>query len=82
MTAATEINRLFAMPPDVPMEHVGTVRRAFATALQDPAFNAEVEKSKLVSVPMPAERIKEAAELWLRMSETEKEEFRRILKFK
>jgi len=80
--AATEINRLFAMPPDVPMERVDAVRKAFATALQDPAFNAEVEKSKLVSVPMSAERIKEAVELWLRMSETEKEEFRQILKFK
>ena len=75
-----DINRLFALPPGVPPDRVAALRKAFDATFNDPEFQAEVEKARVVLRPISVERIKDVALLWLDMPATDKQEMQKILK--
>jgi len=75
-----DINRLFTLPPGVPAERVVAMRKAFDATFNDPEFQAEVEKARVVLRPISVERIKEVALLWLDMPDADKKEMQKILK--
>jgi tripartite-type tricarboxylate transporter receptor subunit TctC len=75
-----DINRLFTLPPGVPSERVAALRKAFEATFNDPEFQADVEKARVVLRPISVERIKEVALLWLDMADSDKKELQQILK--
>jgi tripartite-type tricarboxylate transporter receptor subunit TctC len=52
-----EFQRPFTVPPGTPKERLQILRKAFADTLQDPAFIAEAEKSKLETTYVSGEEI-------------------------
>jgi tripartite-type tricarboxylate transporter receptor subunit TctC len=77
-----DINRLFTLPPRVPLERVEALRKAFDATFGDAEFKAEIAKARLVLRPISVERIKEVASLWLDMPDANKKELQQILKIK
>src|SRR5215470_9094547 len=55
--ARTEYARPFFLPPDVPIERVEALRRAFDATMTDPAFLAEAAKLQLEVSPMTGEAV-------------------------
>lgn len=49
--------RPYVLPPGTPKERVQTLRKAFLDTLNDKAFRAEAEKTKLDVDPVPGERV-------------------------
>jgi tripartite-type tricarboxylate transporter receptor subunit TctC len=47
------------LPPDVPAERVGALRRAFEEMVKDPAFLAQVDKMKVEIDPTPGEEVQQ-----------------------
>ena len=75
-----DINRLFTLPPAVPPARVAALRKAFEATFNDGEFQTEVEKARVVLRPIPVERIKDVALLWLDMPAADKQEMQKILK--
>ena len=75
-----DINRLFTLPPGVPSDRVAALRKAFDATFNDPEFQADVDKARVVLRPISVERIKEVALLWLDMADADKKELQQILK--
>ena len=48
-----DINRLFTLPPGVPLERVEALRKAFDATFNDSEFKADVAKARLVLRPVP-----------------------------
>ena len=48
---------VYVMPPDVPADRVGVMRKAFMEAIQSKEFQDEVAKSNSEAVPQPGEEI-------------------------
>jgi tripartite-type tricarboxylate transporter receptor subunit TctC len=57
MFARAEYARPFFLPPDVPVERVQALRRAFDATMKDPAFLAEAAKLQLELSPMTGEEM-------------------------
>ena len=55
--ARTEYARPFFLPPEVPVERVEALRRAFDLTMKDPAFLAEAAKLQLEVSPMTGETV-------------------------
>jgi tripartite-type tricarboxylate transporter receptor subunit TctC len=55
--ARAEYARPFFLPPDVPVERVKALRRAFDATMKDPAFMAEAQKLQLEISPMTGEEM-------------------------
>jgi len=55
--ARTEYARPFFLPPEVPVERVEALRRAFDATMKDPAFLAEAAKLQLEVSPMTGEAV-------------------------
>jgi tripartite-type tricarboxylate transporter receptor subunit TctC len=55
--ARLEFGRPFFMPPNVPVERVTAIRRAFDATMKDPEFLAEAEKLKIEVDPLSGERV-------------------------
>ncbi|MBX9773225.1 MAG: hypothetical protein K2Y71_02340 [Xanthobacteraceae bacterium] len=55
--ARTEFARPYFLPPDVPVERVQALRRAFDATMKDPAFLAEAEKLQIEILPMTGESL-------------------------
>jgi hypothetical protein len=55
--ARAEYARPFFLPPDVPVERVKALRRAFDATMKDPAFLAEAQKLQLEVSPMTGEEM-------------------------
>ena len=75
-----DINRLFTLPPGVPADRVAAMRKAFDATFNDPEFQADIDKARVVLRRIPVERIKEVALLWLDMPPADKKELQKILK--
>lgn len=54
-----EIGRPFAAPPDLPVERLQVLRRAFDATMRDPEFLAEASRSKLDVLPLSGEAVAE-----------------------
>jgi tripartite-type tricarboxylate transporter receptor subunit TctC len=55
--ARLEFGRPFFMPPNVPVERVTAIRRAFDMAMKDPELLAEAEKLKIEIDPLTGEQV-------------------------
>jgi tripartite-type tricarboxylate transporter receptor subunit TctC len=55
VSAETAISRALVTTPDVPVERVTALRRAFDAMVKDPQFLAEAQKSKMEIEPMTGE---------------------------
>lgn len=55
--ATLETARPYVMPPEVPVERVEAVRKAFADMVKDSEYRADMGKSGMVSTPNPASEI-------------------------
>src|SRR6201996_2162307 len=55
--ARLEFGRPFFMPPNVPVERVNAIRRAFDAAMKDPELLAEAEKLKIEIDPLTGEQV-------------------------
>jgi tripartite-type tricarboxylate transporter receptor subunit TctC len=55
--ARTEYGRPYFLPPDVPVERVAALRRAFDATMKDPAFVAEAAKLQFDVDPSPGEQV-------------------------
>jgi tripartite-type tricarboxylate transporter receptor subunit TctC len=55
--ARTEYGRPYFLPPDVPVERVGALRRAFDATMKDPAFMAEAAKLNFDVDPLTGEAV-------------------------
>jgi tripartite-type tricarboxylate transporter receptor subunit TctC len=55
--ARAEYARPFFLPPEVPVERVNALRRAFDATMKDPAFMAEAQKLQLEVSPMTGEEM-------------------------
>ena len=55
--ARTEYGRPYFMPPDVPVERVAALRRAFDATMKDPAFVAEAAKLQFDVDPLTGEQV-------------------------
>jgi tripartite-type tricarboxylate transporter receptor subunit TctC len=75
-----DINRLFTLPPGVPADRVTAMRKAFDATFNDPEFQADIDKARVVLRRIPVERIQEVALLWLDMPAADKKELQKILK--
>lgn len=60
--AQFEFGRPFVAPPGVPADRVEALRRAFDATFKDPAFLADVEKSKLELDPRTGEQVQAIVE--------------------
>ena len=58
--APVEIARPFLVGPDVPLERVNALRRAFDAAMADPAVKAEAERSRVEIDAMRGEEVQES----------------------
>jgi tripartite-type tricarboxylate transporter receptor subunit TctC len=52
-----EIGRSFLATPGIPADRVKVLRAAFNATMKDPAFKAEIEKSKAEFNPLPGEKV-------------------------
>src|SRR5262249_56803610 len=55
--ARTEYGRPYFLPPDVPLERVTALRRAFDATMKDPAFMAEAAKLNFDVDPLTGEAV-------------------------
>jgi tripartite-type tricarboxylate transporter receptor subunit TctC len=55
--STAEIGRSLMTPPGIPAERLATLRKAFATMVDDPAFKAEIEKRHMEFGPMSGEEL-------------------------
>jgi tripartite-type tricarboxylate transporter receptor subunit TctC len=55
--ARTEYGRPYFLPPEVPVERVAALRRAFDATMKDPAFIAEAGKLQFDVDPLTGERV-------------------------
>ena len=55
--AEREIQRPVLAPPEVPMERVIALRKAFMATMNDPEFQHEMAKRKLTIMPTPGEEV-------------------------
>jgi tripartite-type tricarboxylate transporter receptor subunit TctC len=55
--ARTEYGRPYFLPPDVPIERVAALRRAFDATMKDPAFVAEAAKLQFDVDPLTGEQV-------------------------
>ena len=55
--ARLEFGRPFFMPPNVPAERVGAIRRAFDATMKDKEFLAEADKLKIEIDPLSGEQV-------------------------
>jgi tripartite-type tricarboxylate transporter receptor subunit TctC len=55
--ARTEYGRPYFLPPDVPMERVAALRRAFDATMADPAFVADATKLQFDVDPLTGEQV-------------------------
>jgi tripartite-type tricarboxylate transporter receptor subunit TctC len=55
--ARLEFGRPFFMPPNVPVERVNAIRRAFDATMKDPEFIAEADKLKIEIDPLTGEQV-------------------------
>jgi tripartite-type tricarboxylate transporter receptor subunit TctC len=55
--ARTEYGRPYFLPPDVPVERVAALRRAFDATMKDPAFVAEAAKLQFEVDPLTGEQL-------------------------
>jgi len=68
-----EFQRPFVAPPGVPKDRVEILRKAFKATLEDPEFEAEANKSKLVMEYVSAEEINDLVKEILNISPKAKE---------
>jgi tripartite-type tricarboxylate transporter receptor subunit TctC len=59
LNAGAAIGRAPILPPDVPAERVGALRRAFDEMVKDPAFLAQADKMKVEIDPTPGEEVQQ-----------------------
>jgi tripartite-type tricarboxylate transporter receptor subunit TctC len=62
LSAETAISRALVTSPDVPLERVEALRRAFDATMKDPAFLAEAEKAKMDIGAMTGEESQKIAD--------------------
>jgi tripartite-type tricarboxylate transporter receptor subunit TctC len=74
-----DINRLFALPPDVPAARVQAIRKAFDATLKDPEFNQDMTRAGIFLRPVSVKRVEEVVASLLGMPATEREEIKTIL---
>jgi tripartite-type tricarboxylate transporter receptor subunit TctC len=55
--ARTEYGRPYFLPPDVPMERVAALRRAFDATMTDPAFIADATRLQFDVDPLTGEQV-------------------------
>jgi tripartite-type tricarboxylate transporter receptor subunit TctC len=55
--ARTEYGRPYFLPPDVPMERVTALRRAFDATMTDPAFIADATRLQFDVDPLTGEQV-------------------------
>jgi tripartite-type tricarboxylate transporter receptor subunit TctC len=76
MMARQETSKPYFAPPGIPADRLNILRRAFDETIKDPAFIADVKKSRLdIDSPMTGE---EAAEFVLHLSQTPQAVVKRI----
>jgi tripartite-type tricarboxylate transporter receptor subunit TctC len=56
-SSTVEFGIPFAAPPEVPLERLAALRRAFAAVADDPEFRAEVARAKLSSRPVTGQQL-------------------------
>jgi tripartite-type tricarboxylate transporter receptor subunit TctC len=61
-SSAAGVGRSFALPPDVPRERVGALRRAFDQTMVDSAFAADAKKRKMELEPLKGEQVQAVVE--------------------
>src|SRR5262249_45588388 len=54
---ATEVGKMTLAPPGIPADRVQALRRAFAAAIKDPDYLAEMSKQRLEVIPMSGEEL-------------------------
>jgi tripartite-type tricarboxylate transporter receptor subunit TctC len=57
LVSVSTIGRFYAAPPGVPGERVATLRKAFTTMVNDPAFKADAENRGADLLPMSGEEL-------------------------
>lgn len=77
-----DVNRLFTLPPGVPLQLVEALRNAFEAIFKDPEFKADIEKSRLVLRPVSVELIEKVVRSWVDMPEKDKNDLKQILNIK
>jgi tripartite-type tricarboxylate transporter receptor subunit TctC len=74
-----DINRLFALPPEVPEPRVQAIRKAFDATLNDPEFNEDMKKGGIYLRPVSVKRVDEVVSSLLSMPGDERQEIKNIL---
>ena len=74
-----DINRLFALPPEVPEPRVQAIRKAFDATLNDPEFNEDMKKGGIYLRPVAVKRVEEVVSSLLSMPQDERQEIKNIL---
>ena len=74
-----DINRLFALPPEVPEARVQAVRKAFDAMLNDAEFNEDMKKGGIYLRPVSVKRVEEVVSSLLSMPQDERQEIKNIL---
>ena len=74
-----DINRLFALPPEVPEPRVQAIRKAFDATLDDPEFNEDMKKGGIYLRPVSVKRVEEVVSSLLSMPQDERQEIKNIL---
>jgi tripartite-type tricarboxylate transporter receptor subunit TctC len=69
----------FALPPDVPADRVATLRKAFQDTMEDPDYQALVQKSKLELTPKYHETIEQLLRDLAKSPEGAKKRYKDIL---
>lgn len=57
LVSVATLGRAYALPPDVPSETVGILRKAFLAMVKDPEFKADAEKRGADLLSMPGEEL-------------------------
>ncbi len=76
----SKMGRPFAGPPEVPVNRVKVLRRAFAETVKDPKFVAEANRAGLGIQPLTGEEVAETVESILNSKPDLLERIRRILR--
>ena len=74
-----DINRLFALPPEVPEPRVQAIRKAFDATLNDREFNEDMKKGGINLRPISVKRVEEVVSSLLSMPQDERQEIKNIL---
>jgi tripartite-type tricarboxylate transporter receptor subunit TctC len=74
-----DINRLFALPPEVPEARVQAIRKAFDATLNDPEFNEDMKKGGIYLRLVSVKRVEEVVSSLLSMPQDESQEIKNIL---